>query len=154
MSSYPRDRRPSPVGSVASSQQQAVIRHVPSAASSSSRQPTPNAYAEAFRHMHKTEKIVRLEVQRRSIRDVMKVHDEIIEGLDAQLAYVADFKREWLTHMQRLESERLDLLDVSVKEREALEAGWLSGTESILAAMSPARQMGGGASSSFRRRGK
>lgn len=125
--SLPRDRRPSPVGSAASSHHQiAAFRH-----------PTPNEYIEALRHMHKTEKIVRLEVQRRSIRDAIRIHDEMVEDLDAQLAYVGDFKREWLLHMQRLEDARRQCMEKSFKERGDVEAEWFASTTELLASLSP-----------------
>ena len=89
---------------------------------------------EAFRHIQKTEKIVRLEVQRRSIRDAMRLHDGMLQELDEQLAYVADFKREWLVHMKSLEFERQELIGRSEHERRAMENEWATGMEQIAAA--------------------
>jgi hypothetical protein len=95
--------------------------------------------------MHKTEKIVRLEVQRRSIRDAIRIHDDMMEDLDAQLAYVNDFKREWLAHMQRLEDARRAMMDASYEERSHIESEWFSTTTDLVTSVSiAARGRSGG----------
>lgn len=112
-------------------------------------QPTQTEYVEALRHMHKTEKIVRLEVQRRSIRDAIRIHDDMIEDLDAQLAYVNDFKREWLAHMQRLEDARRAVMDSSLQERGNIDAEWFRSTTDLVTSMTTtARSRSGGRTSS------
>lgn len=105
--------------------------------------------------MHKTEKIVRLEVQRRSIRDAIRIHDDMMEDLDAQLAYVNDFKREWLAHMQRLEDARRTMMDVSFLERSKIESEWFSTTTDLVTSMTTtARSRSGGRGDEYHTRRK
>lgn len=53
-----------------------------------------------------TERVIRLEVQRREIKEHMQVNDVLIKDIDTQLASIAEFKKEWLKRHKLLESDR------------------------------------------------
>lgn len=76
---------------------------------------------ESFRHLQRTEKVVRLEIERRSIRESIRVHDDMMHFVNEQLQYVADFKREWLAHMRGLELERQEEVAREAQSRQVLE---------------------------------
>lgn len=104
---------------------------------------TVHEVLEAVKHIQKTEKIVRLEIQRRSIRDAIRIHDDMASLVEEQLSYVADFKREWLSHMRRLESERQEWVAKEASARQALDEQWLQGLEMMSSSMlTPERSSG------------
>ena len=53
-----------------------------------------------------TERVIRLELQRRSIKENMHVNDVLIKDIDTQLASIGEFKKEWLKRHKLLEADR------------------------------------------------
>ncbi|ESL09158.1 hypothetical protein TRSC58_03128 [Trypanosoma rangeli SC58] len=80
-----------------------------------------NAGGNALQQQAKTERIVRLEVQRRHAKGSLRVLDTMIREVDDQLLYVAQFKKEWLQHRRELEAARQDVLAEEAARRQQLE---------------------------------
>ena len=98
---------------------------------------------EALRHLQKTERIVRLEIQRRAVKDTIRVFDEIQKDVDEQLHFVAQFKREWLVHMKVLEVSRQELAAREVHGRNAVDSEYRQATENLIVTewLPPLRKM-------------
>ena len=71
--------------------------------------------------LQRTEQIVRLEIQRRELRDVLKISDDIMREIDDQLHVVAQLKKEWLTRVKGFEQERLALAAREAQQRSAID---------------------------------
>jgi hypothetical protein len=110
----------------------------------------PVEQMEALRHIQKTERIVRLEIQRRSVKDALRIYDEIQKDVDEQLHFVAQFKREWLALMKVLEVARQELVGREVAGRNSTEYEYRQQTEALIMAewLPPLRKMHSAASSS------
>ncbi|EAN93498.1 hypothetical protein C3747_148g445c [Trypanosoma cruzi] len=80
-----------------------------------------NATSSALQQQAKTERIVRLEVQRRHAKGTLRVIDAMIRDVDDQLLYVAQFKKEWLQHRKELEAARQELLAEELTRRQQFE---------------------------------
>jgi hypothetical protein len=93
---------------------------------------TASELIESVRHLQRTEKVVRLEIERRSIREAIRTHDEMVQFVEEQLQYVADFKREWLSHMRGLELERQEEISREAYERQRVEEAWTAAVESVV----------------------
>ncbi|ORC85378.1 uncharacterized protein TM35_000351220 [Trypanosoma theileri] len=86
--------------------------------------PRPNKGGEAQQQV-RTEHIVRLEVQRRHAKGLLRVFDTMIGDLDDQLMYVAQFKKEWLQHRKELEAARQQIIAEELTQREKREEAYL-----------------------------
>lgn len=67
------------------------------------------------------EAVIRLELQRRMLREKMQVNDNMIRDIDEHLVYVVQFKKEWLHHMRLMESERRTVSTEEATGRKRLE---------------------------------
>jgi hypothetical protein len=103
----------------------------------------PVEQMEALRHIQKTERIVRLEIQRRAVKDTIRIYDEIQKDVDEQLHFVSQFKREWLALMKVLEVSRQEVVAREVYSRNQVEAEWRQQTESLIVTewLPPLRKM-------------
>eukprot|EP00758_Cryptobia_borreli_P001435 Tbor_TRINITY_DN2240_c0_g1::TRINITY_DN2240_c0_g1_i1::g.2787::m.2787 len=70
-----------------------------------------------------TERVIRLELQRRSIKENMYINDDVIKDIDEQLAFVAQFKRSWVKQKSIMEAERVAIIDIERSERLRVEEG-------------------------------
>ncbi|RNF26293.1 uncharacterized protein Tco025E_01442 [Trypanosoma conorhini] len=84
-----------------------------------------NTRGNALQQQAKTERVVRLEVQRRHAKGSLRVLDSMIREVDDQLLYVAQFKKEWLQHRRELEAARQEILTEETAKRQQLERSCL-----------------------------
>jgi hypothetical protein len=103
----------------------------------------PVEQMEALRHLQKTERIVRLEIQRRAVKDTIRIYDEIQKDVDEQLHFVSQFKREWLALMKVLEVSRQEVVAREVYARNSVEAEYRQQTEALIVSewLPPLRKM-------------
>ncbi|EAN76860.1 hypothetical protein, conserved [Trypanosoma brucei brucei TREU927] len=71
----------------------------------------------ALQQQIRTERIVRMEVQRRQAKGTLRVIDNMIREIDDQLAYVSQFKKEWLQHQRKCEEVRQEVVKEEIKLR-------------------------------------
>ncbi|KAH9601560.1 hypothetical protein LSM04_003904 [Trypanosoma melophagium] len=86
--------------------------------------PRPNRGGE-LQQQARTEHIVRLELQRRHAKGLLRVIDNMMGEVDDQLMYVAQFKKEWLQHRKELEAARQQIIAEEIKQREKREEAYL-----------------------------
>lgn len=75
----------------------------------------------------KIEEVVRTELERRSEKKRVAICDEMLEEIDQQLIFVAQFKKEWIRQQQMLESHRLNVVAEESTVRHQLEQVELEG---------------------------
>lgn len=103
-------------GNMASRSSQQYLYPISTSAFTSSTQSV-----EAFRHTQKTERVVRLEIQRRSVKESIRTHEMMERDIDERLAYIAEFKRGWLARMKDLELERQEVVAREHYQRGLIE---------------------------------
>ncbi|CAD2220280.1 hypothetical protein AGDE_04690 [Angomonas deanei] len=86
----------------------------------------------SFQHLIRTEKVVRLEAERREAKARLRLLDLMTEVLDDQLVYVAQFKKIWLLQRAQLEEERQDVLSLENEERVKIEKLYSSEANEII----------------------
>ncbi|KAG8346968.1 hypothetical protein ERJ75_001747800 [Trypanosoma vivax] len=80
----------------------------------------------------RTERIVRLEVQRRHAKGTLRVFDNMIREVDDQLLYVSHFKKEWLQHRRQLEDVRQEIVKSETTARKQLLEEETSAVRSLM----------------------
>lgn len=70
----------------------------------------------------KAEKVVRLELQRREAKKRLALLDAMINEMDRQELFVAQFKKEWLQQRQEWEVKRQRVIQKEASERARVEA--------------------------------
>lgn len=86
----------------------------------------------ALQHFLKTERVVRLECQRRESKARLKLVDAMAAELDDQLLYVAQFKKEWLLSRRAMENARQALLSEEKEERDYVEEEYVREVNRLL----------------------
>ncbi|KPA75611.1 hypothetical protein ABB37_08482 [Leptomonas pyrrhocoris] len=86
----------------------------------------------ALQHFMKTERVVRLECERREAKTRLKVIDMMSAELDDQLLYVAQFKKEWLLSRRAMEEERQSVMSEENARRAYVEEEYVRNVNNIL----------------------
>ncbi|KPI84432.1 hypothetical protein ABL78_6514 [Leptomonas seymouri] len=86
----------------------------------------------ALQHFLKTERVVRLECERREAKARLKVIDTMSAELDEQLMYVAQFKKEWMLSRRAMEVARQSLMGEEDTRRAYLEDEYVRGMNSLI----------------------
>ncbi|AYU75891.1 hypothetical protein conserved [Leishmania donovani] len=75
----------------------------------------------ALHHFFKTERVIRLECERREAKARLKLIDIMSGDLDDQLLCVAQFKKEWLQSRRVLEEARQAVVQEEASKRAYVE---------------------------------
>lgn len=87
---------------------------------------------EGEKHLAKTEKLVRIELQRRQVKDVLDINSKLLEELDERLAFVTQLKRDWLHHRRMLEVDRKQIVTHEALERNQIVEEMKAATENLI----------------------
>ncbi|KAG5487544.1 hypothetical protein LSCM1_07501 [Leishmania martiniquensis] len=82
---------------------------------------TPQAADVPLQHFIKTERVVRLECERREAKARLKLVDAMSDDLNDQLLCVAQFKKEWLQSRRLLEEARQAIVQEEASTRAYVE---------------------------------
>lgn len=86
----------------------------------------------ALLHFFKTERVVRLECERRESKAHLKLIDNMSADLDDQLLYVAQFKKEWLQSRRVLEEARQALVQAEGAKRGDVEEEYVKALNKVI----------------------
>lgn len=92
----------------------------------------------ALQHFLKTERVVRLECERREAKARLKVIDAMTAELDDQLLYVAQFKKEWLLSRRAMEEARQAVLSEENETRAFVEEEYVREVNGLIRHHHPA----------------
>jgi hypothetical protein len=92
----------------------------------------------ALQHFLKTERVVRLECERREAKARLKLIDAMTAELDDQLLYVAQFKKEWLLSRRAMEEARQAMMSEENTKRADVEAEYVRDVNRLLRHHHPA----------------
>ena len=87
---------------------------------------------EAEKHIVKTERIVRLELQRRELKEAININEHVLNEIDEQLAFTAQLKKDWLHHMRRLEVDRRQVITEETLARGHIDEEMRNETEQLV----------------------
>ncbi|CCW64804.1 unnamed protein product [Phytomonas sp. EM1] len=74
-----------------------------------------------FQQLYKLECVVRLEEERREARARLRLLDMMSIEVDKQIAFVSQFKKQWLQNRLTQEQQRQELMDAESKWRLFIE---------------------------------
>ncbi|CAJ1005562.1 hypothetical protein Q4I28_000882 [Leishmania naiffi] len=94
--------------------------------------PKQRAAEVALHHFFKTERVVRLECERREAKARLRLIDTMSGDLDDQLLCVAQFKKEWLQSRRVLEEARQAILQEESSNRADVEDEYRRTTKRVI----------------------
>ncbi|KAK7202101.1 hypothetical protein NESM_000279000 [Novymonas esmeraldas] len=86
----------------------------------------------AVLHFMKTERVVRVECERREAKARLKLIDVMSADLDDQLLYVAQFKKEWLQSRCALEEAREAIMQEEASRRAYVEEEYVRAINKVI----------------------
>lgn len=80
------------------------------------------ASSEAVKSVNRTQRILRLDLEKKQLREALQINAAMLEELNVELAAVAHMKREWTHRQSQFEVERKVISSKEAKARQDLEA--------------------------------
>ncbi|GET85717.1 hypothetical protein, conserved [Leishmania tarentolae] len=90
-------------------------------------------------HFFKTERVIRLECERREAKARLKLIDTMVGDLNDQLLCVTQFKKEWLQSRRVLEEARQAIVQEEGSKRASIEEEYVRTINKLIRHCSPLR---------------